>query len=294
MTPRVLLRSAALGALAAAAGSSDPDFAPLVGAQVFLGQTWPSQSPMPGQAAMPNQLLIYGWEEKSDTVSGRTTAPQFSTALTIVVEARVETKMPAANAALPAQPDPAAIAAAIDGALDALTYAVKKAVCQGIGAAATALNGGGPVVDEIRRVETASKYAETGQRMAGNGAVAFDVCYGETFEPLIPNALSELAALINPQAGAVADPGNTGNGTIGLVTVGLGAQAGGYTVALTSPTAFTVAKPDLTPAGSGTVGEPFSGGGIGFTLNAGTAPFVAGDGFSVIVQVQAEDYITFA
>lgn len=243
---------------------------------------------------MPNQLLIYGWEEKSESVSGKTTAPQFDTLLSLVVEARVETNAPAATANLPAQPNQAAIDAAIDGALDALTYAVKKAVCQGLGAAALSLNSGRPVVQEIRRVETQNKYAETGQRMAGNGAVLFEVGYGEYFEPLITAALEQIVALINPEAGAVANPGNTGNGTIGPVTVGLGAQPGNYAIALTSPTQFTVTNPDASSAGSGTVGAGFNGGGVAFVIAGGTTPFVAGDGFTATVEVQAEDYITFS
>lgn len=294
MTPRVLIRTAALGALAtAAANNSDPDFAPLAGAQIFLGQTWPSQSPAPGSPPLPNQLLIYGWEEKSETVSGKATAPQFDTVMTLVVEARVETRAPAAKASLPSEPSDAAIAAAIDGALDALAFAVKKAICQGIGPAATALNGS-PVVEEIRRVETASKYAESGQRMAGNGAVAFDLCYGETFEPLITADLDEAVILINPQAGALANHGNTGNGTVGPVIVGLGAEPGAYAVLFSSATAFAVTNPDSTPAGFGTVGVAFAGGGLTFTIAAGGTAFAAGDGFAVTVEVAAEDLIAFS
>jgi len=294
MTPRVLVRTAALGALAAAAGSSDPDFAPLAGCQVFLGQTWPSQSPLPGSAPMPNQLLIYGWEERSETVATKTTAPQFDTVMTLVIEARVETRAPAAAANLPAQPTQAAIDAAVDGALDALGYAVKKAICQGLGAALLALYPRRQALEEIRRIDTQNKYSETGQRMAGNGAVAFDIVYGEWFEPLIPNALDEAVILINPEAGSLANLGNSGNGTIAAVVVGLGAMPGTYAVALTSASQFAVTAPDSSPAGSGVVGTQFNGGGVIFTIGAGTVPFVAGDGFSVIVEVQVENLVTFS
>ena len=293
ITPRLMVRTAALGALAAGAASGDPCCAPLVGAQIFLGQTWPSQSPQPGSAAMPNQLLLYGWDEKSETVSGKTTAPKFSSVLTVVIEARVETKSPAATAVLPAEPGAAAIDAAVDGALDRLTYAVKKAICQWIGSAATALNGR-PVIEEIRRIDTASKYSETGQRMAGNGAVAFDLVYGEWFEPPILAFLEQATILISPQAGATSNHGNTGNGTVGPVAIGLGAEPGSYLVAFTSPTAFTVTLPDGSAGGSGTVGASFAGGGLTFAIAAGTTPFVAGDGFTVFVEVQAENYITFS
>lgn len=296
MNPATLLRTAALQALAAAANLSppDPDFAPLIGATVALGQTWPSQSPAPGAGPLPNQLLIYGWEQKSETVAEKTTAPQFETVLTLVIEARVETNAVAASAALPAQPSQAAIAAAIDGAVDALCYAVKKAVLQGMDAAAMALNGGAPAIDGFKSVDIANKYDGSGQRIAGNGAVAFDVQFGETFEPLIPNALDLLVILYNPEAGGVANEGNTGNGTISPVTVGLGAEPGAYAVAFTSATAFAVTAPDSSPAGTGAVGTAFSGGGIGFTIAAGTVPFVAGDGFTVTVQVPTETQLDLA
>ncbi len=153
MSPRTLLRTAALNALAQAASAADAnvDFAPLVGAQVFLGQSWPSQSPPPGAGPMPNQVLIYLWNEKSETSADRTTAPQFETTVMLVIEARVETRTPAAEAALPATPATTAIAAAIDGLLEALTYAVKDAVCRGIQVAAMNLNPSGrPIIEGIQ------------------------------------------------------------------------------------------------------------------------------------------------
>lgn len=296
MSPDVLFRTAALGALSAAAALTppDPDFAPLIGAQVFLGQTWPSQSSTPGAAAMPNQLLIYGWDEESETIANKTTAPQFETVLTVVIEARVEVKQPAASASLPSQPSPAAIAAAVDGALAALCFAVKKAVCQGIALSAMALNGGTPALAGIKSVKIAGKYAEAGQRISSNGAVAFELLFEETFEPLIPNALDEVAILINPEAGGLANSGNTGNGTISAVTVALGAEAGAYAVRFTSSTAFAVTMPDGSSAGSGTVGTGFAGGGLAFTISAGTHAFAIGDGFTVTVQVAAENLLNLS
>lgn len=295
MNPSTLLRTAAAQAVAAAAqlgsGGSpqDPDFAPLVNAQLALGQTWPSQSPAPGAAAMPNQLLMYGWDEESDSIAERSTAPQFQTVLTLVIEARVEVKAPAATAVLPQQPTSQAIAAAVDGALDNLCYAVRKAVLQGIGAAAMALNGGTPVVTWLKKVKVQNKFDGSGQRIVGNGVVAFEIEIGETFEPLITAALNEIDILIDATAGGLANAHNTGTGTISAVAVGLGAQAGAYAVAFTSATAFTVTAPDSTAAGSGTVGTAFNAGGVAFTITAGTTPFVAGDGFTVTVQVAAEN-----
>lgn len=295
MTPRTLLRQAALGALSAAAALDppDPDFAPLIGAPVYVGQSWPSQSPAPGSAPLPNQLLLYGWEEKSETISQNTTAPQFKTVLTLVVEARVETRTPAANAALPAVPSAMQIAAAIDGQLEALSFAVKKAVCQGLGVAVMALNGGVAALEEIRSIETADRLDDMGQRIAGNAALAFELVLTETFEPLIPNALGELVGLINPQAGAIPNEGNAGNGEVGPIAVGLGAQIGSYAIAFTSAAAFSVTAPDASAAGSGTVGAPFSGGGLSFTIAGGLVPFSAGDGFQLVVEVAAGNYVSF-
>lgn len=297
MTPRTLLRTAALNALAAAAGMAgqNQDYAPLANAQVWLGQTWPTQSPAPGAGPMPNQVLIYIWNEKSDDVAGNTTSPQFETTAMLVVEARVETRTPAASATLPQTPTALAIAAAVDGVLDALTYAVKAAVCAGVQVAAMALNGGSPVIQGIKSVEVADKLAETGQRIAGNGVVTFDLVFGETFGQLAPfTALSDLAVLIGAEAGGFANSGNTGNGTLSAVTIGLGAAAGDYGVLFSAPTAYAVSAPGGAALGNGTVGAQFAGGGLTFTIGAGTVPFAAGDGFTVAVQVAAEQQLNLS
>jgi hypothetical protein len=290
MTPRTLLRTAALNALAAAAGldPGDPDFAPLIGLQIFLGQAWPSQSPAPGVGPMPSQALVYIWNEKSETVAEKTTAPQFETTAMLVIEARVETRAPAASATLPATPDAGAVANAIDGALELLTFALKKAICQGIGVAARALNGGRPMIETIKAVEIADKISGAGQRIAGNGVMTVDLLFGEIFEPLLTTSLTDLVVLIGATAGGVANGGNTGNGTISAVTVGLGAQPGGYAVLFSSATAYAVTAPDSTPAGTGVVGTQFTGGGLTWTIAAGGTAFVAGDGFAVTVQAAAE------
>ena len=291
MSPRTILRIAAANALASAVGliSTYPDLAPLNGAKVILGQTWPSQSPPPGAGPLPNQLLIYVIDDTSESISGDATAPQFATVATLVVEARVETNNPAAHAVLPATPTTNAISVAIDGRLDALTHAVREATCMGIQAAAYAVNGA-PMIQGIRKIEVQPKLSFDGaQRIAGTDVVTFDLAFTETFNPLNSTApLTDLSILLDAQAGGAANEGNTGTGTISAVTIGLGAQAGFYPVSFTSATAFTVTKPDTTSAGTGTVGAAFTGGGITFLITAGSHAFIAGDRFTVAVMPAAQ------
>jgi hypothetical protein len=286
--PRTLLRTAALNALAAAASlvGQNADFAPLVGARVYLGQTWPTQSPPPGAGPMPNQLLIYIWNERSETSAAKTTAPEFETTSMLVIEARVETRTPAATAALPAVPAATAIANAVDGALDALTYAVKEAVCSAIQLTAMNLNNGAPYLEGINSVEIADKLAETGQRIAGNGVVTFDLVYSETFNQLATfPPLTDLTIVVGAEAGAIANVENVGNGAVSAIALGAGAETGNYAVTLASATTFAVTAPGGIALGNGTVGTPFTGGGLTFTVNAGAVAYAAGDGFAIAVQL---------
>lgn len=74
---------------------------------------------------------------------------------------------------------------------------------------------------------------------------------------------------------------NTGNGTFGAITpVTVPTQIGVYSVAFTSPTAFTVTAPSGATA-NGTAAVAFSALGIGFTITAGGTAFVAGDSFAI-------------
>ena len=235
---------------------------------------------------MPSQALIYIWDEKSETVADKTTAPQFETTAMLVIEGRVETRTPAATAALPSTPTGTAIANAIDGALEALTFAIKKAVCQGVGVAALVLNGS-PVIEGIKKVQVADKLTGDGQRIAGNGVVTFDLQFGEYFEPLLPNALTEVNVTTAPIAMVAATPGNEGNGGILSLSVGLGVQLGIYWILLTSASAFSLTAPDATTA-NGTVGTPLSFDGLTLTVAAGSVAYADGDGFTVTVEVAAQ------
>lgn len=88
-------------------------------------------------------------------------------------------------------------------------------------------------------------------------------------------------------ASAAAFAANTGNGTMGTITVSAGAKAGAYTLTINEPGtnvgAFTVVDPDGIFVGTGNVAAAFSAGGLAFTLADGTTDFVAGDGFTITV-----------
>lgn len=93
-------------------------------------------------------------------------------------------------------------------------------------------------------------------------------------------------------ANAALNVANTGNGTISAVTVGAAAVPGTVNIVFTSATAFTVKKVDGTNVGggTGTVGNAFSGGGLGFTITAGSTAFIAGDNGTIVVDVGSGKY----
>lgn len=102
---------------------------------------------------------------------------------------------------------------------------------------------------------------------------------------------SDLADYIAAQLGSKAatsapKSGNTGNGTMGTVTV-TSAAVGVYTVSFTSSTAFSVTGPGGS-VGTGTAGAAFSTGGLGFTITAGATAFGIGDGFTITVAEATE------
>jgi|GEM_PF-744100 len=86
----------------------------------------------------------------------------------------------------------------------------------------------------------------------------------------------------SPTITKAAKTGNTGNGTMGAVTAQPGIMAGAYKIDFTSATAFTVTDPMGNVVGAGSVGAAFSTQ-VGFTITAGAAAFVAGDGFTITV-----------
>ncbi|GBQ32257.1 hypothetical protein HLH34_04405 [Gluconacetobacter azotocaptans] len=95
------------------------------------------------------------------------------------------------------------------------------------------------------------------------------------------------------QADVVVGVENTGNGTVGVVTVASGTVPGNYAVAFTAPTAFTVSDSSGNEIGAGTTGAAFSGGGLAFTIAAGATAFVAGDGFTIVVVANDAQYVPY-
>lgn len=81
--------------------------------------------------------------------------------------------------------------------------------------------------------------------------------------------------------------GNTGNGSMGSITVGTGAQAGVYKLRITKAAAnagdFQLIDPQGDVVGVGTVAVAFNNGGLAFTLADGATDFVVGDGFDITV-----------
>ncbi len=90
----------------------------------------------------------------------------------------------------------------------------------------------------------------------------------------------------------VADPGNTGDGTIGTVSAVAGAQPGVYTITIIEPGAnvgtFTVEDPNGVEIGTGVVAVQFSNQ-VQFTIADGSVDFIAGDRFTITVTAVATE-----
>lgn len=91
-----------------------------------------------------------------------------------------------------------------------------------------------------------------------------------------------------------ANSGNTGNATVGTVTVTAPADVGVYTVDFTAATAFEVRHPNGTLIGTGATGTAFTNGGLSFTITAGVTPMVDGDGFTITVTKVIGNYVPLA
>ncbi|WP_134677508.1 head decoration protein [Ectopseudomonas khazarica] len=95
----------------------------------------------------------------------------------------------------------------------------------------------------------------------------------------------------------VADAGNTGNGTIGSVTVTSAAISGAYLLAISEAAEnggkFELVDPTGAQVGEGTVGQAFTGGGLTFTLSGGATDFAEGDGFTLTVLANLGEYTAY-
>jgi hypothetical protein len=89
-----------------------------------------------------------------------------------------------------------------------------------------------------------------------------------------------------------AKSGNTGNGTVtAAVANPVATQLGAYAVVMTSATTFSVTAPDGSILTAGATGVPYLDG-IGFRVNVGGTPYVAGDSFGVTIAIGAAPVIT--
>jgi hypothetical protein len=93
--------------------------------------------------------------------------------------------------------------------------------------------------------------------------------------------------LVSGSAAAVAVAGNTGNGTMGTITVLSRAKIGQYvlriTVASSNAGAFKLLNSNGSIVGTGNVASAFVGAGLAFTLADGSTDFVVGDTFTITV-----------
>lgn len=94
-----------------------------------------------------------------------------------------------------------------------------------------------------------------------------------------------------------ADGGNTGNGTVGSVTVTSAAITGDYVLTITETAAnagtFEVVDPMGLSLGEGTVGQAFTGGGLTFTLSDGATDFAVDDAFTLAVLANLGEYTAY-
>lgn len=98
-------------------------------------------------------------------------------------------------------------------------------------------------------------------------------------------------------ATSAAFAGNTGNGTMGAVTLAAGAKPGAYKLVVVEPGSnvgtFVVEDPDGIIIGRGVVATAFSAGGFSFTLADGATDFVAGDGFTITVAAGSGKWVKY-
>jgi len=88
-----------------------------------------------------------------------------------------------------------------------------------------------------------------------------------------------------------AGAGNTGNGTLGSISIGASPKYGVFTLTASSATTFTVTDPEGNAQANATVGTAYTSDTVNFTLTAGGTAFVAGDSFTLEVVEATGDYI---
>ncbi len=103
-----------------------------------------------------------------------------------------------------------------------------------------------------------------------------------------------LGRITGGTATSAAQPGNTGNATVGTITKGVNAVPGAYQVEFISATEYIVTAPGGTVLGNGQTGSAFSEGAhLTFTITAGGTAMVAGDGFTITVAAGSGNYVAY-
>jgi len=163
--------------------------------------------------------------------------------------------------------------AVVTGSIAATTLTV-TAVSSGLLSVGQTLSGSG--------VTAGTKITALGTGKGGVGT--YTVSASQTVASTTVTATSASAA-----AGT-----NSGNGTIGAITVSNSAKPGAYALKITKAATdagdFQVGDPDGLVVGLGTVGVAFSGGGLAFTLADGSADFAVGDSFTITVAAGSGNY----
>jgi len=105
---------------------------------------------------------------------------------------------------------------------------------------------------------------------------------------VVGQVLSKVAVPANVTAAASAGGSNTGNGTLALASPATDTTVigGDYRVEFTAATTFNVRDPNGKIVGKGSTGSAFAAG-VKFTITAGGTAFVAGDFFTINVDVQS-------
>lgn len=84
---------------------------------------------------------------------------------------------------------------------------------------------------------------------------------------------------------------NTGDGTVGTISVLDTAMVGSYKIEMLTATTFAVYSPDGSRLADGANTVAYAGGQIVFTVTAGATPFVAGDSFTMAVTKSASPVV---
>lgn len=126
-----------------------------------------------------------------------------------------------------------------------------------------------PAGNELATLKVGTAYASGGLGLTIS-AGGTNYVVGDQFTVTVGNAVFANAG------------GDTGNGTCGAITVLPGVIGGTYRFTAISATVFTGVDPQGTVLPNLTLGTAYNAGGLGFTVTAGGAAYVAGDTFTIV------------